>query len=227
MSSFVLVPGAGGQAWYFHRLVPRMIERGHRAVAVDLPAADDTAGLAAYADAIVAAAPAEPVVLVAQSMAGLSAPLTCDRLDVAGIVMLNAMSPRPGETGGDWWTNTGQEEAAREKAIADGRDPDAPFDPWEVFFHDADPDLLAEAQAASQPVQSDRPFEDPWPLPAWPDVATRFLAAQDDRLFPLEFQRRIVGERLGIDVEPIPGGHLAALTRPEVVAEWLTDAHSA
>ncbi|QKT08281.1 alpha/beta hydrolase [Gordonia sp. X0973] len=221
MSSFVLVPGAGGQAWYFHRLVSRLVERGHRAVAVDLPADDDTAGLAEYAAAIVDASPSGPVILVAQSMGGLSAPLTCDRLDVAGIVMLNAMSPRPGEAGGDWWTNTGQEEAARSKAIADGRDPDAPFDPSEVFFHDADPELLAEAQAAPPPRQSGRPFDDPWPLEGWPDVPTRFIGAVDDRLFPLEFQRRVVGERLGVDVETAPGGHLAALTQPEAVVERL------
>nr|WP_212763496.1 alpha/beta hydrolase [Gordonia araii] len=216
-----MVPGAGGQAWYFHRLVPELVAPGHDAVAVDLPATDDTAGLAVYADHIVAAAPPGPVVLVAQSMGGLSAPLTVDRLDVEGIVLLNAMTPRPGETGGDWWSNTGQGDAARQMAVDEGRDPDAPFDPWEIFFHDADPDLLAEAQAAPQPDQSERPFDDPWPLDAWPDVPTRFIAARDDRLFPLDFQRRVVGERLGIDVETVPGGHLAALTQPTAVAELL------
>jgi pimeloyl-ACP methyl ester carboxylesterase len=218
VTSFVLVPGAGGQAWYYHRLIPRLVERGHSAVAVELPAADDNAGLAVYADRIVDAAPPGPVVLVAQSMAGLSAPLACGRLDVVEMVMLNAMSPRPGEAGGDWWSNTGQEEAAQQKAIDDGRDPDAPFDPWVTFFHDADAELLAEAQALPPPLQSDRPFDDPWPLDAWPVVSTRFIAAEDDRLFPLDFQRRVVGERLGVDVETVPGGHLAALTQPSAVA---------
>ena len=56
MTSFVLVPGAGGSAWYWHRVVPLLQARGHPAVAVQLPAGDDGAGLAAYADAIVAAA---------------------------------------------------------------------------------------------------------------------------------------------------------------------------
>ena len=44
-------------------------------------------------------------------------------------------------------------------------------------------------------------------------MPTRFIVAEDDRLFPLEFQRRVVGERLGVDVEAVPGGHLAALTQ--------------
>ena len=50
MATFVLVPGAGGQAWYWHRLVPELEARGHVAVAVELPAADPSAGLVTYAD---------------------------------------------------------------------------------------------------------------------------------------------------------------------------------
>jgi thioesterase domain-containing protein len=47
-SPFVLVPGAGGSAWYWHRLVPLLERAGHEAVAVDLPG--DDAGLDAYTD---------------------------------------------------------------------------------------------------------------------------------------------------------------------------------
>jgi hypothetical protein len=38
MATYVLIPGAGGDAWYWHQLVPELRERGHEAVAVDLPA---------------------------------------------------------------------------------------------------------------------------------------------------------------------------------------------
>ena len=37
MTTFVLIPGAGGQAWYRHRVVPRLAFRGHDAIAVELP----------------------------------------------------------------------------------------------------------------------------------------------------------------------------------------------
>jgi pimeloyl-ACP methyl ester carboxylesterase len=40
MSKFVLVPGAGGAAWYWHRVVPELEQRDHDAVAVDLPGPD-------------------------------------------------------------------------------------------------------------------------------------------------------------------------------------------
>ena len=171
-TTFVLVPGAGGQAWYWHRLVGELQRRGHRAVAVDLPSGDDTAGLAAYADAVVAAADGDRVVLVAQSMGGLTAPLVCERLPVALLVLVNAMVPRPGETGGEWWAVTGQEQARADAAARDGREPDDDGD----FFHDVPDEVVAAAM--QQPFeQTGRPFEDPWPLTGWPDVPTRCSSA--------------------------------------------------
>jgi pimeloyl-ACP methyl ester carboxylesterase len=47
--SFVLIPGAGGAAWYWHRVVPLLRQAGHEAIAVDLPGDDETAGLPEYA----------------------------------------------------------------------------------------------------------------------------------------------------------------------------------
>ena len=74
MSVFVLIPGAGGVAWYWHRVVPELEARGHEAVAVDLPGPDESAGLPEYADAVIAAIGGRrDVVVVAQSM-GASPP---------------------------------------------------------------------------------------------------------------------------------------------------------
>jgi pimeloyl-ACP methyl ester carboxylesterase len=65
-------------------------------------------------------------------------------------------------------------------------------------------------------------FDEPWPLSAWPPVPTRFLQGADDRLFPLDFQRRLARERLGdMRVDVMPGGHLMALSRPAEVAQRL------
>ncbi|HEV7760630.1 MAG TPA: alpha/beta fold hydrolase, partial [Acidimicrobiales bacterium] len=132
MSTFVLIPGAADKdTWYWHLLEPELRALGHRTVAVDLPADDDRAGLAEYADAVVdqvtaaGAARAEELVVVAQSMGGFTAPLVVGRLPVRMIVLLAAMTPAPGEPPGEWWGNTGQPEAARQLAIAEGRDPDA------------------------------------------------------------------------------------------------------
>jgi len=53
MVTYILIPGAAGAAWYWHLLEAELRERGHEAVAVDLPADDDSAGLSEYADTVV------------------------------------------------------------------------------------------------------------------------------------------------------------------------------
>ncbi len=221
MSGFVLVPGAGGAAWYWHRVVPELERRGHEAIAVDLPSADPAARLADYVDAVVAGAGGRTgVVVVGQSLGGFSAPLACQPLEAAGLVLVNAMIPAPGETAGEWWEATGFEAAISEAAERDGRDLSADPDQHETMFHDVPPDVMAAA--------FERPFEqedgimlDGWPLDAWPDVSTRVLATSDDRFFPADFQRRLARERLGVECDGMSGGHLVALSRPAELAEYL------
>lgn len=227
MATFTLVPGADGRAWFWHRLEPELRARGHDVVTMDLPN-DDSAGLEETAQAVVSAVEQRaelsgPLVLVAQSLGGFSAPLVCGRLSVpvAELVLLNAMVPAPGETAGQWWEHTGQAEARSDHAAATGRGADPEFDLRADFFHDVPPEVTEEAFAlgASQPPSA--LFAQPWPLTRWPDVPTRFLQGRDDRFFPLEFQRRIARDRLGLEIEEIPGGHLAALSRPRQLADAL------
>jgi pimeloyl-ACP methyl ester carboxylesterase len=218
---YVLIPGAGGAAWYWHLLVPALRRRGHDAIAVDLPGADPAAGWQQYADAVYdAARDRGDVVLVAQSMGGFTAPMLAGRLPVTGIILVNAMIPAPGETGGEWWGNTGQALAQRENDERDGRDPDAGFDPLVYFFHDVPADVTA-AGMADAPDQSGTPFGEVWPLKEWPDVPTRVISTRDDRLFPIGFQSAVAAERLGITPEQMPGGHLVALSRPDELADLI------
>ena len=91
-STYILVPGAGGDAFYWHRVVPLLRDAGHEAVAVDLPAGEDGAGLAAYADAIAGAmGDRRDVVLVAQSHGRLQRPARDAR---AGTSRASRSSPR-------------------------------------------------------------------------------------------------------------------------------------
>ncbi|GAA4576832.1 alpha/beta fold hydrolase [Planotetraspora kaengkrachanensis] len=221
MSTYVLIPGAASDSWYWHRVVPLLRERGHDVVAVDLPCDDDRTGLAEYADAVVdAVGQRTGLVLVAQSMGGFTAPLVCDRLPVDLLVLVAAMVPRPGESPGEWWGATGHDQARRENEKLQGRDPDAPFDPLTAFLHDVPADVAAES-AHHVREQSATPFGKPWPLSAWPDVPTRFLLCRDDRFFPAAFQRRVVRERLGLTPDEMGGGHLPALARPGELVDRL------
>jgi pimeloyl-ACP methyl ester carboxylesterase len=227
--TFVLIPGAGGSAWYWHLVEPELRQRGHDVVSVSLPAADDTAGLPEYADAVIRAIgehDRENLGLVAQSLAGFTAPLVCRRVPVALLVLVNAMIPKPGEAPGDWWANTRHREARRKKNVRDGRPAHADFDPLVDFFHDVPQHVVDEALAQEPPRQSDTAFTSPCTFDLWPDVPTRVLVGRDDRFFPAEFQRRIARQRLGITPDEMPGGHLVALSRPRELAERL-DAYAA
>jgi pimeloyl-ACP methyl ester carboxylesterase len=209
-ATFVLVPGAGGAAWYWHRVVPELERRGRNAIAVDLPADDDSAGLDAYTEVVVEAiGDRQPIVLVAQSFGGFTAPLVCERVPVELLILVNAMVPRPGETFNEWWTATGWGDEVGE------------IDMDDAFFHDVPDDVKAVAMKEEEPPQSGTPLTEPWPLESWPDVPTRFVQGRDDRLFPLEFQRRVARERLGIELDEVPGGHLVALSRPVELVEAL------
>ncbi|MFE2428821.1 alpha/beta fold hydrolase [Streptomyces sp. NPDC059373] len=222
MATYVLIHGAGSDSWYWHRVVPLLRARGHEVVTPDLPCEDEEAGLAEYTDVVVDAigGRTDPV-LVAQSMAGFTAPLVCTRVPVELMVLVAAMVPAPGESPADWWANTGQPAARRELDEREGRDPDAEFDPLVTFFHDLPADMLAEMTARPVLNQAGAPFLKPWPLQSWPQVPTRFLLCRQDRLFPADFQRRVVRERLGFTPDEMDGGHLPALARPRELVERL------
>ncbi len=235
--TWVLIPGAGGASWYWHLVARELREAGGSVVAVDLPAADDRAGLPEYADATVAAVAAAAVradvaetgyaaagsgnvVVVAASLGAFVAPLVCERLPVSLVVLVNGMIPLPGETPGAWWEATGQPTARRASDLRAGRPPDADFDAATYFFHDLPAPLAAQA-LAGEPTQSEAVFGSRLLIDAWPPVPTRVLVGRDDRFFPAQFQRRVARERLGLSADEIPGGHLVALANPSAVTTRL------
>jgi len=219
VSTFVLIPGAGGTASFWSRVTPLLEASGHEAIAVDLPGADESAGLPEYTDLVLAAiADREDVVLVAQSMGAFTAPMVCARGPVRLLILVNAMIPRPGETPGEWGGHTGSDEA-RIAAARDGGYP-AELDLDTYFLHDLPPEVLASDEVSGRP-EADIAFGQPCAIDRWPDVPTRVISGRDDRLFPLEFQRRVAQERLGLEVDVVPGGHLAALSYPAALADQI------
>jgi pimeloyl-ACP methyl ester carboxylesterase len=222
MTTFVLIPGAGGAAEYWQLVEPELRRRGYRAISVALPASDDDAGLREYADAVLKAVgdTTDDLVIVGQSLGGFTAPVVAEELNAKLIVLVNAMIPAPGESAGDWWDNTGSGAARRDNDRKLGRDPDEEFDLDFYFLHDLPADV-AEMLLSDDRPQSNGVFARPNPLTAWPDIPTRVVVGRDDRFFPADFQQRVAKERLGIEADLIPGGHLVALSRPMEVVDQL------
>jgi pimeloyl-ACP methyl ester carboxylesterase len=210
-SRFVLIHGAGDVGWYWHLVEAALRERGHDAVAPDLPCDDDATGLPEYTDAVVEAiGDRTDLVVVAQSRGGCTAPLVCERVPVKLLVLVAPMIPAPGEAPADYWANTRYEEEVQERYEDDVA----------LFYQDVPPELASEALKRSRR-QSEARMGEPSPLSAWPDVPTRVLLCRDDRLFPAAFVRRVARERLRISPDEIDGGHTPALSRPKELAERL------
>ena len=110
VATFALIHGGGGGVDW-HLVVPEFRERGHQAVAVDLPSDDESAGQVDYADAVVdAVGYRSDLVVVGHSSGASLRQLVCARVPVDLVVLLAAMIPAPGELFSDWWTNTGYRE---------------------------------------------------------------------------------------------------------------------
>ena len=219
MTMFVLIPGAGGTAWYWSHVVPLLQDAGHEAVAVDLPGDDESAGLPEYTSLVLEAiGNRSGVVLVAQSLGGFTAPLVCEGASVRELVLVNAMIPAPGETPGAWWDDTGWDSARQAAATHHGYSTE--FDAETYFLHDVPAEVIAEGEP-HQRSEAHAVFESVCDFPEWPRTPTRVLTGKSDRFFPLDFQRRVARERLGVDPDVVPGGHLLALANPVGVADYL------
>jgi len=124
--------------------------RGHDAVAVDLPAADEHAGLPEYVHIVIDAIGGHrDAVVVAQSMGEFTAPMAAERVPVSLLVLVNAMIPVPGETPGDWWGDTGWEAARVAAAQAGGYPAEVDLDTY--FLHDVPADVVATGEGHNRP----------------------------------------------------------------------------
>ncbi|MDT7801734.1 MAG: hypothetical protein QOI78_5167 [Actinomycetota bacterium] len=208
MTTFALIHGGGGSGWDFHRLVPELEARGHDAVTPDLPITDPAAGLAEFTETVLAAlGDRTDVAVVGHSYGGFTAPLVAAKVRARALVYLAGMIPAPGEQPGQWWGNTG---FAAPTGLSEA----------ETYFNGVSPELAAECQKRVRD-QVSKEWDEPWPLPAHPDVPTRVVLCRDDRFFTPDFQRRIANERLGRTPDEVGGPHCAPLSNPAPIADLL------
>src|SRR6476659_1186734 len=99
MATFVLIPGAGSDGWFWYPVVERLSALGHDTVAVDLPWGDEQATFGDLADVVLGAiatgrargATDTQLVVVAQSLGGFVGRLVCARVRSDLLVMVAAM----------------------------------------------------------------------------------------------------------------------------------------
>jgi pimeloyl-ACP methyl ester carboxylesterase len=209
MATFVLIHGAGDVGWYWHLAEAELRARGHQTVAPDLPCDNNTASLDDYVAAVTDAADGrQDLVIVSQSYGAFTATLAASRLPTRLLVLVAGLIPTPGEKPGQWWENTGYQQAADD-------------DPLITYYNGVSPALAAEAQRRGGRGESSVVYDTPFPLDAWPDVPTRVILCQQDHFLPAPFMRRLAHKRLGITPDEVPGCHCVALSHPRELSDLL------
>jgi pimeloyl-ACP methyl ester carboxylesterase len=228
VATFGLVHGAGHGAWCWERLIPELGARGHRAVAVDLPCEDPAAGALRYAEIVdQAMPPADDLVLVGHSLAGLTVPLVAARRPVRRLVFLCALIPLFGRSLAD--------QVAAEPDMYDpigrghpGRVTDPDGTTWfrdegavrDVFYHDCAPEDVHWAFARLRR-QAAAPRREACPLSAWSPGERTYVLCREDRAVSPTWSRRAARERLGVEPIELDGSHSPFISRPAALAAVL------
>ena len=225
MTTYGLIHGAWHGSWWWGPVAERIRARGHEVVAPELPCDDTSVTFSGYAEIVADALSqaGDDVVLVASSLAGLTAPLVPRLRPVREIVFVGAYIAIPGMSFDEQF-RTGDAEMVRGATAGVARDDqDRSF--WadhdelvRVLYHDVDPELTREAIPRLRP-QATQPYAEPCPLDAFPEVPVRSIVCAGDRIVPVEWSRRVARERFGVEAIELEGGHMPMLARPDQLVE--------
>ena len=244
MSIFCLVHGAGQGAWCWDLLIPELEERGHKAVAMDLPIEDPSASLSDFADAVLRSLPKDEddIILVGHSMAGTVIPIVALQRPVRKLVFLAALIPYPGTSTVDQFYEDVPDmmkaagcDRPEESKLEKFRDEPDMYEPaslgknpseseaaaMELFFHDCDPDVARWAISKIRQQKSMAYAFEVSPLQALPDVECAYIVCTDERIISPTWSRYAARKRLGVDAIELPGGHCPYLSRPVHLASVL------
>jgi pimeloyl-ACP methyl ester carboxylesterase len=226
VTTFGLVHGAYHGAWCWGPTVAELERRGHRALTVDLPCEDSTAGAAAYAAAAVEAfADADDdLVVVGHSLGGLTIPLVAHARRVQRLVYLCAMLPRVGRTQDDVMDDEPEMLLPGPPGgIYQGEDGASHWKPQAAvsrFFSDCEP-AVATWAAEQLRGQFWVITQEVTPLVGWPDVPSSYVLGTADPIVNPEWSRRIVAEVLGVQPMEIAAGHSPFLSAPVALVDAL------
>lgn len=218
MATFCLIHGAWHDRSCWDPLVPCLEERGHDAVAPDLPLHDPKAG---FDERIRPALEAldgvgGPVVVVGHSQgtaySSLVAVARPSSLLVHLCPRLGGFEPPPGAP------DTFREGVPFPAARPDGTsvwDADTAIS---ALYRRLSPET---ARALAQRLRRMAPPADEYPLADHPKIATALVYAADDEIFEPAWERFMARELLGVEPIEIPGGHFPMIEDPDALADLL------
>jgi pimeloyl-ACP methyl ester carboxylesterase len=236
MSQFLLIHGAWHGAWCWHKVIPELEKRGHRAKAIDLPGQgqDQTplgkVTLDSMVDGIVAALtelPA-PVVLIGHSLAGMAISAAAEKAPdrIKTLVYLTAFLPRDGESLLAM-EQRNPKVAVPKSMIVDADHTSATIMPDRVrdlFYHDCTDADVSYANTRLRP-QALAALSTPVHLTEerFGRVPRVYVECTDDHALSIEMQRDMIAKSLPVDVRTLNSSHSPFLSMPDKLAEALRD----
>jgi pimeloyl-ACP methyl ester carboxylesterase len=243
---FVLVHGGFHGAWCWERVIPELRQRGHEAIAIDLPGhgqrAAERSTLADRREAIVAVLrPGD--VIVGHSGGGYDITLAADAAPdlIRHMVYLAAGLPFEGRTvldatggatargsGSPQVTQLMDDETGMTRFIrpdARGRMECTDFaGVRDFFYHDCDEPTARWAYSLLTPAPTEFLTETITLRQFWnTDLPRSYILCRDDRAKPASASRAVI-RRLGVDPLVIDGSHAPFLSRPADLAALLVQA---
>jgi pimeloyl-ACP methyl ester carboxylesterase len=223
MATFGLVHGGFHGAWCWERLIPLLTERGHDAVAMDLPSDDPEATLADYVTAVVDALAGidRPVVIVGHSMGGMVIHHVPRFRPVSRMVFVCPMVDAAGDDPPDELPGVPVSLTDMSTITFDGQvSRISPAGAVDAFYGRCEPADAEWAIAQLRP-QSRAPA---FPLVApWPDVPSSLIVCTHDRARNPEYLRRVIAPRLGVTPIELPADHSPFLSMPHELADGLDE----
>ena len=221
--SVVLVHGAWADGSGWSKIIHPLVAKGIRTVAAPLPLTtfeDDVAAVKRTLDRMPG-----PVVIAGHAYAG--AVIAAARHEkVKGLVYVAALAPDEGETVADVFYRTAPHpQAPRLAPSADGLIyfPEAAF--ATAYAQNAAAEEIAVLAAVQRPV-SPTCITAAVPRPAWKDLPSWYLLAEEDRMIAEENQR-FMAERMNAEVRSHAVDHTPMVTAPALVLSVLGEAIAA
>lgn len=227
--SIVLVPGAISDGSVWSKVIPILMDSGHRVIAAQLSLhslRDDVATVERAIEQV-----GGPTILVGHSYGGeVITNAGYNNPNVTGLVYIAALAPDEGETGNDFFEQL-PEEVSRQLLVTFSENTaldSAGF----LYFK---PDKFQELVAQDVPVDEadilavvQNPFnqsistEKSGP-PAWKQLPTWYQISENDRLIPPDIQRNYA-ERMNATTFSLNSSHASIVSHPDEIAELILNA---
>jgi pimeloyl-ACP methyl ester carboxylesterase len=230
VTTFALLHGAWGDGWCWRLVAEELGRRGHRAVAVDLPAGEPDMGGAACADLAVEALDGvdDDITVVGHSMGGLVAPIVAERRPVRRVVFVAGLLPLVGSSFYEQSAAAGRGQIVLPGLGRGQVDHGDGSSSW-VDLDQAIAKMCPDAPRAVAVESAGRLRRQYWtvmsevsPLIGWPDVEYASVVCTDDAVVNPVWGRQSFRDRFHVQARELPGEHSPHLARPTALVDLLT-----